>query len=1122
MNHDAVKRQEISIPCRIAPYLILALMLAASFWLWRFWANAEETTARQHFDAHCEGTSQTIANRMYSYKIILHGSAGIFIASEEVNREGWRAYCEYSQISTLIAGIQGLSFVKVVAPSELARHVESIRAEGFPEYRVRPGGERPLYAPVIFIEPLDARNLQALGYDPFSDPVRREAMERARDTATAALSSRVRLVHETDEDLQAGFLIFVPVYDRDMPQTDVEERRAALTGYVCAVLRVKDFMRSIFAEAPLEVAFELYDGATVSPEALLFASSEMDGGPGKEHRARFSSHTTLELFGHTWGLAFRSTPEFEAAETGATYLPKIVLIAGLVISIVVFLLMLSQLNVATKSAALAEALAVNLRDSKRAGEAIKAQERLLATILQTTVDGFWLVDMQKRINQVNDAYCAMSGYSREELLSLTVNDLDAVEISEKTSERMKRIVENGSELYETWHRRKDGTIFPLEISVTYLPEHGRRLVCFCRDITERKCAEEALRASENANALKAELLMNAPVIAAFHDRDQNIVWVNKAYEEATGLSLQDIVGKKCYNVWNLPEPCQDCPVLTAIATGKASEAELTPQNQKHWPESQGYWLSKASPVRDKEGTIIGAIEVAINITKLKQVERSLREANQALEAASARANELATHAELATQSKSAFLANMSHEIRTPLTAVLGFAQILERDASLTPRQTEMLHAIARSGRHLQDLINDILDMSKIEAGKLELNPADFCLHDLLDDLKTMFLSRAQAKQLQLLIERDDSVPRYVNADKGKLRQVLINLMSNAIKFTDTGGGSVRVRADAEPGDSGGPPSALRLVMEVEDSGPGIAEDELAHIFEPFRQLSAGRKAGGTGLGLAVSWHLVALMGGRLTVKSQVGKGSCFRFDALVKLADGAPQEQALKIRQVVGLEQGTGPFRILVADDQQDNRDLLVALLEPLNFEIREAVNGQEALDFFEAWSPHAVFMDMRMPTMDGYEAAWRVKATEQGRATPVIAVTASAFEDAKREILATGVDAYVRKPYRPEEIFAVLGKCLGLRYVYAEGTAQTSEQADGAGDQPLTREDLAALPDALRQAMRQVVEEGDMAALQALIAQVEEKNTEAARKLRNRADQYDYETLIQVLAIRSEGVSDE
>jgi PAS domain S-box-containing protein len=359
---------------------------------------------------------------------------------------------------------------------------------------------------------------------------------------------------------------------------------------------------------------------------LLFASGELDGSSTQEARARFSRHTLLELYGQTWSLVFHSTPQFDALY--AQYRSWVILVAGLAITALVFLLMRFQQSTMANAQVHAEALAEELRERKRAEETLQAQKRILATILQTTADGFWIVDNQKRINQVNDAYCAMSGYSREELLSMTVNVIEAIETSEETLARMKRIIENGSELFETLHRRKDGTVFPLEVSVTHLRVYDDQLVCFFRDITERKRAEEALRKSNQENALKAELLRQTPVITAFHDRDHNIIWANKAYEEATGTLLKDFAGRKCYSAWNLSSPCQGCPVLTAVATGEPSEAELTPQNQKHWPESLASWLSRAAPVHDAEGSIIGAIEVAINITERKRMEEALKSSEE--------------------------------------------------------------------------------------------------------------------------------------------------------------------------------------------------------------------------------------------------------------------------------------------------------------------------------------------------------------------------------------------------------------------------------------------------------------------------------------------------------------
>ena len=467
-------------------------------------------------------------------------------------------------------------------------------------------------------------------------------------------------------------------------------------------------------------------------------------------------------------------------------------------------------------------------------------------------------------------------------------------------------------------------------------------------------------------------------------------------------------------------------------------------------------------------------------------------------------------AEEANLAKSIFVANMSHEIRTPLNAILGFAQILERDPSLTSDQVENVQIIIRSGAHLLRLIGDILDISKIESGRITLDETVFCLHDLLNELELMFRSRVSALGLQLLMERDAaSIPHYVAGDEGKLRQVLVNLMENAAKFTVTGGIVVRVRADAVAGKAGEDEAVLRLVVEVEDTGPGISTGEIDRIFTYFQQGGAGVKAGGTGLGLTISRKFVEMMGGKLTVTSQVGKGSCFRFQALLKLAAEVADQDNLPSRRIIGLKPGTGPFRILVVDDAPTNRALLYTLLQPVGFEVAEASNGVEALDVFEKWSPSAILMDMRMPLMDGYEATRRIKSTEAGRATPVIAITASIFKDSRNQVIAAGVDVYLRKPFRVDELFEALGKCLGLRYVFADETDKIPCQPEPASLMPPVP---LALSKKLIQAMRQAVEEGDINQLTELIVQVEKLDSVKARVLQVLADGYDYARLGQWL----------
>ena len=470
-------------------------------------------------------------------------------------------------------------------------------------------------------------------------------------------------------------------------------------------------------------------------------------------------------------------------------------------------------------------------------------------------------------------------------------------------------------------------------------------------------------------------------------------------------------------------------------------------------------------------------------------------------------------AEAANRTKSIFVANMSHEIRTPMNAILGFAQVLACDPLLTPKQGECVRIISSNGDYMLRLINDILDISKIEAGELTLNESTFCLHDYLDELELMFRSSAIDHGLQLFVERDVNVPRYVTADGGKLRQILINLVGNAIKFTETGG--ITVMAEVVESKTVEDKDVLHLMIKVKDTGAGISDDDMGQIFDSFQQGGSGVKAGGVGLGLAISSRLAEIMGGKITVISQVDKGSCFRFDVPLKLAAEVAGQDKLEHCRVVGLEPGTGPFRILVVDDVPVNIALTYSLLRPVGFEVAEATNGVEALDVFKQWSPHAVLMDMRMPVMDGYEATRRIKSTEAGRATSVIALTSSVFEDSKKKIMATGVDGYISKPIRKEELLEVLRKCLGLRYVFTDEPDKIHGHPKPARMISKAPEVMVALPKELIHAMLQAVEEGEIDHLSGLIVEVEKLDSVTARVLKSLVDRFDYERLGQWLKER-------
>ncbi len=482
-------------------------------------------------------------------------------------------------------------------------------------------------------------------------------------------------------------------------------------------------------------------------------------------------------------------------------------------------------------------------------------------------------------------------------------------------------------------------------------------------------------------------------------------------------------------------PVYEVEFRTARMYKDKSEERRSPEPEWTW------WLQRGRIVsRDAQGQPLRVTGIQEDITARRAAEEELRQAKETADKARRAAEEARAAAEAANQAKSLFLANMSHELRTPLNAILGFSQLMERDARLAADQRESLETIRHSGEHLLTLINDVLEVSKIEAGRTMLQEHGFDLYRLLADVESMFRLRASGKELQLLFERTPEVPQYVSTDEGKLRQVLINLLSNAIKFTQEGGVTVRIGCDEARGGS------TRLLFEVQDTGIGIAAGEIDGLFAPFVQATsqhADRLQEGTGLGLTISQQFVRLMGGTISVQSELGHGSTFRVHVPVRLAEAANVEVERPKRKAVGLEPGQratdgGPYRLLVVEDQEATRRLMVRLLSSLGsppdgFEIREARDGQEAVCIWQEWAPHLIWMDMRMPVMDGYEATRQIKAKERGRATVIVALTASAFDEDRVEILARGCDDFVRKPFRESEIFDKLELHLGVRFVYED-----------------------------------------------------------------------------------------
>ena len=496
-----------------------------------------------------------------------------------------------------------------------------------------------------------------------------------------------------------------------------------------------------------------------------------------------------------------------------------------------------------------------------------------------------------------------------------------------------------------------------------------------------------------------------------------IIHSNRAYGAIIGYTAEELQHQKfTYRIHG-----DDMAVHLALTQELTSGKEESVNFESRYLHKQGYtvWVKLTlSTVRNPLGEPLFTIVTAQDITQEKKQHQELAAASHEV-----------VKLEAANSAKTRFISSMSHELRTPLNSILGFSQIMAQDISLTPKQQEYLGIINTSGEYLLNLINDILSISKIETGQASLYETEFDFYDFLNRLEQLLKLKAYSQGLQLNFERGSNVPQYIKADEGKLRQILLNLLGNALKFTNRGKVTLEVNTqDAQSSDS------PVLTFAVKDTGEGIAPEELDKLFKPFVQTETGNQSqSGTGLGLTISRELIHLMGGEITVKSSregvaselIGdqvtvklespyQGTTFAFEIPVSLGEkiGEKKEDSLNSNRVNVATNPPSKYRILVAEDVAVNRKLLLKMMEPLGLEVREAKNGQEAVDIWLDWQPHLIWMDMQMPVMDGYEATKKIKQSPQGQGTVIIALTASTWEEKREGILAAGCDDFLSKPF--------------------------------------------------------------------------------------------------------------
>ena len=800
-----------------AARIVLALSLLITAVGWYVSQQFVEKRTEDRFLFEVEEARLSISKRMLDYELALRGTVGLFAASHEVTRADWRAYVKALEIEKNFPGIQGIGFSKVVLPKDKERHISEIRAEGFPDFTIRPEGERDYYTSIIYLEPFTGRNLRAFGYDKWTEAVRRAAMEQARDSGSAALTGKITLVQETDKDVQFGFLMELPVYENGAALTTVKERQRAHIGDVYSPFRMRDLMHGILGRGNPDIQLEIFDGSETIAESLLYGSESTPPPQPTKFNGILSRIERISIAGRPWTLRLTTLPSVVAETT--SYQPLVIMFGGILIDLLLFGII----------ASLAET-------RKRAVELAAANAGLAAE----TID------------------------------------------REVTQERLRR-----------------------------------------------------------------------------------------AYGE-----LEHKVEQRTIEVRN------------------------------------------------------------------------------------------------ATKAKSQFLANMSHEIRTPLTAIIGFTETIISDELCKDERDLALNSVLRNGRHLLHLINDILDFSKIEAGRLDVEVISVPLFDLIAEVTSVMQPRAVEKGISFGFDYQFPLPKVIQTDPTRVKQVLFNLIGNAVKFTDSGGIKVRLSCHREQ---------ETLSFDVIDTGVGLTPEEQQRLFSSFSQADASttRRFGGTGLGLIISKQMVELLGGSVSVESTSARGSTFSFSVNTGPLDHVQFSSCLEKPVLTAPTQTIKQNlsgNILLVEDGEDVQQYVSFILRRAGLNVVIAENGASGVQLALKHSFDLVLMDMQMPEMDGCDATMTLRS--KGYRVPIIALTANVME---RDILRyrkAGCDGFIGKPFERVEFFTkVQGFLCAARVergIASEALAQNLGAAAGVKKDPGLEEDheiahivlrfLASLPEKMAQ----------------------------------------------------------
>lgn len=813
--------------------VVLAVLLPVvlTFFTWRTTLDAVKQDARIRFEFKTNQMTEAISGHLLDHEQVLRGAAGLVAASRSVDRDQWRAYFESLKIDAYHPGMQGLGFAKHIAPKEKETHIRAVRAEGFPDYTIQPEGERPEYAPIVYLEPFSGRNLRAFGYDMYSEPVRRAAMDQARDTGGTALSGKATLIQEIDTDVQAGFLMYAPLYQRNRDLVTVAQRRAALLGYVYGAFRMDDFIRGILGEAQ-EIALTIHDGVYGGEATLLYDSSRGRAGSGQRADSLFTMSDSIIFRGHIWTLHMNSLPLFEA--TIDKDKPRLVLFGGIAIDLLFFAVIWSLWRTRARALRLAQSMTAKVRERQAEAQAMNDASPLGVFRTDTAGNFIYVNHMYENFSGRSAAEASSSGWAR------AIHPDDRERVVREWGDAARN-----NKPYASTHRflRPDGSVIWASVKAAAIRGENKLLgyTGSVEDITQRRENMEALRESRE----QLSLALDGSNLALFDwDLGTGQVHLSERWQEILGGASRPTV-TTIDELQALVHP-EDLPTLQKqlyeVLRGTTQFYQV--EHRVKCLNGEWKWILSRAKVAERDGAGRAARVTGTNadISAGKEIERL----------------------------KNEFIATVSHELRSPLTSIIGALSLIKEDsAKLSGESAVFLDMAYENSERLASLINDFLDLEKVGSGQMEFRIESIGIAPFLE--KAVNINAAYAEKFDVRFELQRPLPdAKVRADTNRLLQVMTNLMSNAAKFSPKGA-VVGIAAELRN-------ASLRV--SVRDRGPGVPPEFYSRIFEKFAQADSAntRQKGGTGLGLSISKVIVEKMGGRIGFDSAPGQGATFYFD----------------------------------------------------------------------------------------------------------------------------------------------------------------------------------------------------------------------------------------------------